>query len=731
MLLEDGTMNIDLKELDIFDTEYINLVKKTCFIFGNNGTGKSTFASHLKNNLGDYDVRVFQGFDSVVNSNDELNAVVLGEENVEIDNKIANIKLKIEEINVDIKDKEKLVDENNSDENNLYSKMKAAETNFRELEDKIENFYSKKASIIKNIDPKITKTTYNKNDFKNDINMANLLSNEEQDKYNDILKYDIKNAKKIDFENINFDNELNRVNELLTKSVQPSKKISRLDNNDEKREFAKKGLKIHKEGEVCSFCGNLISRECFDELKQYFSGEDIKKFENQLHEEEKILNQNRENINKINLDSENFYVQYYEKVIDLEKSFLKLKKEILEFYEKLIDIISNKQKRLFEPMEQLNIKTPDNLEEILNNYNKLCDLNNNTNIENQKDDARNNLRLHMVKESLLEFEHTEKKDELTKLEFAYGVSKVEFNKVKKEIENLNTEKSNLDKEILELKASSKNEEKLATEINKRLAIYVNFNLLHCKDGQNGCYRVKDKQTGKVRDVKQLSTGEKNIIAFLYFLEKLEELNSGIAKKKKVIIFDDPMNSNDINMQYIIIDELNKLIEKANKNDYIEKLIIMTHNHHFYINLAGFPKTRYRVCDHLRFVSNGINTNVITIANKNEDFKSSYDSLWQDLNFVYSSKEGSAGLLCNISRRIIDSFINFNSMTKNDFYKDNGDAKKLFDVNSHELYDFDADFFGLDKNKIIKTLYKCFESNNAKEHFKNYFNTEDIEEIINN
>lgn len=731
MLLGDGTMEIALNKLNIFDTDSIDLVKKTCFIFGNNGTGKSTFASHLKNNLGDYDVRVFQGFDSVVNSNDELNAVVLGEENVEIDNKIANIKSKIEGINANIKDKEKLVDEKNSDENNLYSKMKAAEIKFKELDDEIENFYSKKASKIKKHEPRIASVSYNKNDFKTDIEIANLLSNEDQNKYNEILRYDIKNAKKIDFENVSFTNELNKVNELLTTSVQEATKIQRLDNSDEKREFAKKGLKIHKEGEVCSFCGNLISHECFYELKQYFSGEDIKKFGNQLHEEEKILNQNRENINKINLDSENFYVQYYEEVINLEKSFFKLKKEILEFYEKLIEAISNKQRKLFEPMEQLNLKAPDSLEKILNDYNELCDLNNNTSLKEQKEDAGNKLRLHMVKNSLSEFNHTEKLVELNRLEFDFEASKRDFDAAKQEIENLNTEKTNLNQEILELKASSKNEEKLATEINKLLGIYVNFNLFHCKDGQNGCYRIQNKHTGESRDVKQLSTGEKNIIAFLYFLEKLEELDSNLSTKKKIIIFDDPMNSNDINMQYIIINELNKLIEKVNKNDSIEKLIIMTHNHHFYINLAGFPKKRYDDCQHLRFVSNGINTSVLTIANKNEDFKSSYDSLWQDLRFVYRSKDGSAGLLCNIARRIIDSFINFNSMTKNDFYKDNGDSKKLFDVNSHELYDFDADFFGLDKKTIIKSLYKCFEGNNAKEHFKNYFTIEDIDEIISN
>ena len=216
-------------------------------------------------------------------------------------------------------------------------------------------------------------------------------------------------------------------------------------------------------------------------------------------------------------------------------------------------------------------------------------------------------------------------------------------------------------------------------------------------------------------------GEKNIIAFLYFLKKLEEVNEKESVINKFVIFDDPMTSNDNNMQYIMIEELIKLIDESNKNDNIEQLIIMTHNHHFYLNLTGYLKGKYKNHQFLRFVSNGENTNIRFINNKDEDFKSNYEALWQDLEFVYNSEKGRASLLCNIARRIVDTFTNFNSISKTNFYKGVAGAKKLFDVNSHEIEDMDADLTGTDKKTIIKILYDCFDKNNSSEHFKKYFN----------
>ena len=58
-------MKIDLSMVDIFEDSELELDKKITFIFGKNGTGKSTFKKKKKKMTSDYDVSVFQGFRKV------------------------------------------------------------------------------------------------------------------------------------------------------------------------------------------------------------------------------------------------------------------------------------------------------------------------------------------------------------------------------------------------------------------------------------------------------------------------------------------------------------------------------------------------------------------------------------------------------------------------------------------------------------------------------------------
>lgn len=721
-------MKIDLSDINIFDEDSIDINKKTCFIFGNNGTGKSTLTNHLKNSLLEYDVRIFQGFDSVVNENEELNAVVLGEQNVEIDKEVRNIDNEISQIDIEKSKIKRLIDKSNHDEDNFYHKMISDKLQYEKFVKEIDDFYSKEASRIKNIEPKISKTNYNKNDFKLEIEQANNLSDEEIERLNKLLISEEKIAPTINFPEMNSHEILSEVNDLLFKTVEESVKIFRLDNDVEKREFAKKGLQIHKKGDKCSFCGNNISDECFEQLNKYFSGEDIKNFEKQLQDELNLLNYIKTKIENLNLNINNFYELFHAEFRELELNFNETKSKNLEFLEFLIKSISDKQKKLFEKVNQLNIIPPKNFEDVDSKYLELSQKNNESDLGNKKSEAKNRLRFDEVKKSILNYNYSEKLNKLKELKEYYENSQEQFFRVENEVKKLKKSIKQLQEKKLELKAKSKNEEKLAAEINKLLDVYVNFKLIHYKHDQYGYYRIQCKYTDEVRDVKQLSMGEKNIIAFLYFLKKLEEINAQELYTKKIIIFDDPMTSNDNNMQYIMIEELIKLINVSNKNDNIEQLIIMTHNHHFYLNLTGYLKEKYKKHQFLRFVSNGENTNIKLIKNKDEDFKSNYDALWQDLEFVYTSDKGRAGLLCNISRRIVDTYTNFNSISKTSFYKDVAGAKKLFDVNSHEIEDMDADLTGTDKKTIIKILYNCFDKNNSSEHFKKYFN-HNIQEII--
>lgn len=92
------------------------------------------------------------------------------------------------------------------------------------------------------------------------------------------IKSEVKDAPEILFPVINFETLIDNTNTILNKAVEEGVKISRLENNPDKREFAKTGLRIHKKGDVCSFCESKIDDSVFEELEHYFSADEVKAF---------------------------------------------------------------------------------------------------------------------------------------------------------------------------------------------------------------------------------------------------------------------------------------------------------------------------------------------------------------------------------------------------------------------------------------------------------------------
>ena len=242
---------------------------------------------------------------------------------------------------------------------------------------------------------------------------------------------------------------------------------------------------------------------------------------------------------------------------------------------------------------------------------------------------------------------------------------------------------------------------------------VSFELVHVEDEDSkGFYRVKNTSTGEERDITELSTGEKNIIAFLYFIGKLNEIKETPSNKNKIIVFDDPMNSNDDGMQYLIIEELQNLMNNISEGDYF---ILLTHNKDFYLNVKYghyYNKDRF-----LRFQSDGKHTNIMCLRDKKDDYKTSYEALWDELKYLYNLDAVSADILLNPIRRIIETYVKFNGFEKNSFCKPVYGAMKLFNVNSHSIDDLEAELNGKTKKEIVQMFYDCFAKNNLEEHFK--------------
>lgn len=279
----------------------------------------------------------------------------------------------------------------------------------------------------------------------------------------------------------------------------------------------------------------------------------------------------------------------------------------------------------------------------------------------------------------------------------------------------------LGNEIMELKSKTQDVELLAKHINHKLNNLVSFTLQLVGEEENGYYSVKNKDTGEIRDIKDLSTGEHNIIAFLYVIEKLDEV-SAEENKRRVILFDDPMSSNDDVMQYLMIDELNALEKRLKEDDC---LIILTHNKHFYLNVKyGWKysgKDKRRIATFLRLESDNHKTHVSYIDDENKDFKTNYGALWNELIFLYKNKDASADMLLNPIRRIVETYTKFNSITLKDFCEDQEGALKLFNVNSHSIDDLEAELNGMTKDEIIRILERCFAKDNASNHFESYWN----------
>lgn len=721
-------MIIDLSEVEVFDSNEIDFDKKITFVFGKNGTGKSTITGELRKLLPTYEVSVFQGFSNLIDENKRLNAVVLGEENAAISRQIEAKKTEIEVKNAELESIRKTLQKPENDTtSNFWTRKTKDEQEYKAVEKKIDDFYSQSASKIKKLDnPRVAQTSYNKRNFQDDITGACLLSEEELKQYVDTIKSEVKNAPEIIFPDIDFQTLENDTNAIIKKSVIERVKISRLENNPDKREFAKTGLRMHKKGDICAFCGSKIEDTTFDELVSYFSADEVKTFQDEIQNKLNEMDRIVEQLTGICVDTNKFYPAFLNEAKEISQELEKKKKEMLLHLGKLRNALDKKLKYLFESCSVLTDVCSDNLDDIEKQYKALRKSNNENDLTKKQKEAVDKLRKHNVKKCLDEFEYDSVKTELNTLGIAMNQRIDEFNAEKEKITGaggLNEVIKAIHDDIITLQNDTKNEILLAENINKKLKHMVTFELVHVEDEESkGFYRVKNSTTGCEREIIELSTGEKNVIAFLYFIEKLDEIKETPTDKPRVIVFDDPMCSNDDGMQYLIIEELQKLMKRLLETDHF---ILLTHNKHFYLNVKYGHK--YNKDRFIRFQSDGNKTHFVNIVNENDDYKTSYESLWSELKFLYGMGSASADLLLNPIRRIIETFTKFNAIDKGAFCNPVDGAMKLFNVNSHSIDDVEAELNGKTKNEIIQMFYDCFSENEKAEHFKRFWSELEVDE----
>ena len=183
------------------------------------------------------------------------------------------------------------------------------------------------------------------------------------------------------------------------------------------------------------------------------------------------------------------------------------------------------------------------------------------------------------------------------------------------------------------------------------------------------YEVVRTSTGKVAE--DLSEGEKNFIAFLYFLQKVfgNESDQGDTREK-IVVIDDPVSSMDSSTLFIVGDQIRKMVEVCRNNadnrnalvkgNFIKQIFILTHNAYFHREVTYPHADRYEFVSFylVRKIDNKSSVRLCDKQDPDEPtarmninpVKNSYAALWEEYKEV-----STAVPLMNAIRRILEYY----------------------------------------------------------------------------
>ena len=703
------------------DSRELEISKDVAFIFGKNGTGKTTITNTIKQQLGNSaNVCIFDGFDGIVGEDHRLNAIALGNDNAILQGKINIITKEIENLTDEIEG-------STTNKNSISSKLEKANADYNTKISEISEFYTRSARQIKNrkIDNvSISSPTYNKDSFISEIEKAKELSESEIASGLELLKSKEKKVyQKIQFPSIDCVELQKLTNAIIQSYVSQAEMITELENNADKQNFAKEGVRIHehKPGTICAFCGNEISEKRWEQLGNYFNQE-VKSFENQIDKSIEEIIKRRVVVTAFSeISKEDYLLKFSERIVKLNLEMTIRKSEYLKYFDELKRSLEEKKKNLFSPSLALDIVIPNDYSTIKNEYENIVDENNSLSDGLKQEQGRviNALRYHEILKALKEYNYDNQKTNLAVLKSLGAEVRKEYDGKMEIVNNKKYERN-------ELIIQTQDESIIATKIN---GLLVNMGVSsfslelidNDEENQKGQYEIRG-YNNVLRSIDDLSKGEKNIIAFLYFLFALEKNNSD--SRQQIVVLDDPMTSNDDTMQYLMIGEIQRYYRHLPSNSI---LIVFTHNCHFYFNvrpdlsrkyqLNGEDVSFYEKYDNFHLYTNGKQTTIKKITKGKQDFNTNYELLWKELKFLFEANE--PNLMLNACRKICETYMAFTKKSIDMFYGEDRNAKKLFDVNQHALNDLEAEQNGRTREEIRDILLKLFENNNAKEHFLSY------------
>lgn len=502
--------------------------------------------------------------------------------------------------------------------------------------------------------------------------------------------------------------------------VDIAKLIKRLDNSS----WVHKGMEYLKEdSHVCPFCQKETIDETFrEELNNFFNQEYIEKLDYMNSKKVELFNLIEPIINELRANSE-------------KTDSYNISELNTETYNAFIGQIEAQFEGANNRINE-KIKEPENkitfpeLVVTLNEINKLILTSNNKIEQNNalvaefdKEYAKlvDDVWCYCINESIQLIENYLKNiDSVNK-----AIRGIEESKKK-----LSDEIGEIENEIIEKSNNLTSVQPAVDKINNTLTAYgfTNFSIEPYSE-------VPGEQSNKYRIIRDdgseaaatLSEGEATFITFLYFMQLTKgATDKEFVNENKIIVLDDPISSLDSNVLYLVSAMVKDLANEIKNGDSdVKQLFIFTHNVYFHKE-ASFIDGRTKEDKDVNFwivrKNNGLSK--IQSYDMVNPISSTYELLWKELREDSDITEVS---MQNIMRRIIENYFKIMGKKPSDYIlsKFNTQEEKivceslLYWINdgSHTIYDDLHIDQHSDNINVFKNVFrKIFEQTDHLAHY---------------
>lgn len=490
---------------------------------------------------------------------------------------------------------------------------------------------------------------------------------------NERVKEDVKTIPKA---NLDLKTITSKAEQLITKPISSSNKIEQLVKDSIMNRWVKEGRQLHKDKLVqCSFCGNEINAKRWAELDSHYD-EESEKLESEI---DVLLKQVKEQIAALDtfliIDKTVFYSKYHngiDRLIAFRNytiNYIKveLDKIVGQLQTRKNDLLNQK---VYSPI----VDNSKRIEWCWNIFESIRKQANSysTSLGRDQSEAKRLLRLREVSD----FEKT--------IGYSTQVKKIEELKSiaeKKELEkeDIFQKIQNRIKQIEDKERLMNDEEKGALKVNEYLNNYFGHNYLSLKaletDDQSGGKKIRFEISRNGTKAYHLSEGECNLIAFCYFMAKLEDVET--KDSKPIIWIDDPISSLDSNHTFFVFSIISsEIVEKEN----YEQLFVSTHSLDFLKYLKRLPsgnKTEYFIV-----VRDGEKSQIKTMPKYLKDYVTEFNYLFHQIylcaNTDITDKENYSIYynFGNNSRKFLEALLFYKYPSRIDNTNKNANTKRL-------------------------------------------------------